>query len=50
LEEGSDDYETRYKKSKWVKYPGWNKSRAGSISLQDHGANVYFRNVKIKVL
>jgi len=50
FEEGSDDYETRYKKSKWTKYPGWNKSKTGSISLQDHGANVYYRNVKIKVL
>jgi hypothetical protein len=50
FEEGSSDYETRYKKSKWVKYPGWNKSKTGSISLQDHGANVYFRNIKIKVL
>jgi hypothetical protein len=50
FEEGSDDYETRYKKSKWIKYPGWNKSKTGSISLQDHGANVYFRNIKVKVL
>jgi len=50
FEEGSDDYDTRLKKSKWVKYPGWNKSKIGSISLQDHGANVYFRNIKVKVL
>jgi hypothetical protein len=50
FEEGSDDYQTRYKKSKWMQYPGWNKSKTGSISLQDHGANVYYRNIKIKVL
>jgi hypothetical protein len=50
FEEGSDDYETRYKKSKWIKYPGWNKSKTGNIALQDHGASVYFRNIKIKVL
>lgn len=50
FEEGSPEYEARYKKSKWVDYPGWNKSKIGSISLQDHGAPVYFRNVKIKAL
>ncbi len=50
FEEGSADYQERYNKSKWTKYPGWNISKTGSISLQDHGANVYFRNIKIKVL
>lgn len=50
FEEGSADYEERYKKSKWIEYPAWNKSKTGAISLQDHGANVYFRNIKIKTL
>lgn len=50
FEEGSAEYEERYKKSKWVEYPAWNKSKTGAISLQDHGANVYFRNIKIKTL
>jgi hypothetical protein len=50
FEEGSADYEERYKKSKWVDYPGWNKSKVGAISLQDHGANVYYRNIKIRAL
>ncbi len=50
FEEGSADYEARYKKSKWVDFPGWNKSKIGAISLQDHGAPVLFRNIKVKPL
>lgn len=46
--EGDEDYQSRYKASKWTEYPGWNVSKTGSISLQDHGANVYFRNIKIR--
>ena len=50
FEEGSEAYTERYKKSKWVDYPDWNKSKTGAISLQDHGAPVYYRNLKIRAL
>ncbi|HMJ68212.1 MAG TPA: DUF1080 domain-containing protein [Cyclobacteriaceae bacterium] len=50
FEEGSPAYQAAYKKSKWVDYPGWNKFKVGSISLQDHGAPVYFRNIKVRAL
>jgi hypothetical protein len=50
FQEGDADYQERYKKSKWVDYPGWNKSKTGSISLQDHGAPVYYKNIKIREL
>lgn len=50
FEEGSDDYNQRYQKSKWVGYPDWNKSKVGAISLQDHGAPVYYRSIKIRSL
>jgi hypothetical protein len=48
FDENSADYKKRYKKSKWVEYPGWNKSKVGAISLQDHGAPVYYRRIRIK--
>lgn len=50
FEEGSADFQKRYVVSKWPHYPGWNKSKTGAISLQDHGAPIFFRNIKIKEL
>ena len=50
FDENSEEFQKRYKASKWPEYPGWNKSKVGAISLQDHGAAVYYRNIKIKEL
>lgn len=50
FDESSPDFQERYKKSKWTEFPDWNKSKTGAISLQDHGANVYFKNIKVREL
>lgn len=50
FDESSDDFNVRYKNSKWVDYPVWNVSKTGAFSLQDHGAPVYFRNIKARSL
>lgn len=50
FDEGSDEYNKRYQVSKWVDHPAWNKSKVGAISLQDHGAPVYYRSIKVRAL
>jgi hypothetical protein len=38
------------KASKFKQWPSFAKSKSGHIDLQDHGNNVWFRNIKIKTL
>ena len=49
-DESSEDFANRKNNSKWVDYPDWHKSKSGAISLQDHGAPVYYRNIRIREL
>ncbi len=46
----SDDWKTRLAKSKFTKWPDYGMAKAGRIALQEHGNEVAFRNIKIKVL
>jgi hypothetical protein len=44
------EFRERVKESKFVKWPGFGELKEGYILLQDHGDEVFFRNIKIRVL
>jgi hypothetical protein len=46
----SADWKNRVAKSKFNAMPRYGLEKTGHIALQDHGSEVAFRNVKIKVL
>jgi Domain of Unknown Function (DUF1080) len=47
---GSDALKAAKAKSKFKDVPGWEDKLKGHILLQDHGDEVYFRNIKIREL
>jgi expansin (peptidoglycan-binding protein) len=50
FEVGSADWNARYEKSKFAKYPQFGKTAKGRIAIQDHGDPVSYRNIKIRTL
>ena len=46
----SPDWKKKLKASKWTEYPGYGLSKTGHIALQDHGTEVCFRGIKIRIL
>ncbi len=44
------DWERRKSEGKWKDYPNYGQSKTGLIGLQDHGSEIWFRNIKIKEL
>jgi len=52
FDESSVEYKERFGLSKWSSgdYPYWNTYKEGSIALQDHGAAVWYRNIRIRSL
>ncbi len=47
---GSEDWNARMAKSKFKDWKGFAETKNGHIGLQEHGAKVSFRNVKIRVV
>ena len=47
---GSAAFDSAYAHSKFVPIQGFAQQRAGHIVLQDHGDEVWFRNIKIREL
>ena len=52
FDESSEDFKEKFNNSKWAsgEYPYWNTYKEGSIALQDHGAAVWYRNIRIRKL
>ncbi|MBT8322061.1 MAG: DUF1080 domain-containing protein [Eudoraea sp.] len=46
----SEDWQTRRDSGKWEEYPDYGKANYGYIGLQDHGAGVWFRNIRVRRL
>ena len=49
-----DKYTPEWKKllesGKWAAFPDWGKFDEGNVSLQNHGTQIWFRNIKMKRL
>lgn len=47
---GGDDWNKRVAASKFAKWPQFGKIQKGHLVLQDHGNEVAYRNIKLKIL
>lgn len=46
----SKDWEARKEAGKWKEFPDYGEAREGLIGLQDHGSEIWFRNIRIRKL
>jgi hypothetical protein len=44
------EWETLVKEGKWKEYAGYGRAHKGKLALQDHGNQIWFRNIKIRSL
>ncbi len=47
---GSPEWEELVDQSKFSQYPAYGRARKGPIGLQDHGHEVWYRNLKVRLL
>jgi hypothetical protein len=47
---GSADWKKRKEESKWKEWKGYGMSPKGYIDFQDHGSEVWFKNVRLRIL
>lgn len=47
---GSPEWQRKVAKSKFWVYPGFGENVQGRIGLQDHGSEVWYRNIKVREL
>lgn len=47
---GSEEWDALVESSKFADMPGYGKSEAGYIALQDHGDQVWYRNIRVREL
>ena len=50
FERGSEAFRAAVQKSKFKDMANWGETKAGHILLQDHNDQVWYRNIKVKVL
>lgn len=50
VERGSEEWNALVAASKFADMPGYGKSEAGYIALQDHGDRVWYRNIRVRDL
>ncbi len=50
FEEGSEEWKAIKDASKWSNVEGYAKYKSGHISLQDHGGEVWYRNIRVRKL
>jgi len=46
----TDEWKKNVQNGKWKDYPAYGLAKKGHIALQDHGSEIWFRNIKIKEL
>ena len=46
----TEDWKTKRNSGKWTDYPDYGKANSGYLALQDHGAGVWFRKVRVRKL